>query len=296
MSFPTGWLRNPDAVAKTLATMPFPYFASAAPGLSGSGEGKTALLYKAWKDVSGSYPEYPAQEIGDCVSQAYGHGIDLLASVEIAIGKEPEEFKPTATEAIYGMARVDIGGQRGSRSDGAVGAWGAKAVSTLGTVSREVVGPYSGQRAKDWGANGVPSEIKAKAKAQTVRVVSLVKTTTEAEDALANGYPIVVCSDQGFTMERDANGFCSPRGSWMHAMLVAAVRADATPGFLILQSWGPNVPSGPTTLDQPNFSFWITPSTMARMLGQGDSYAVGGFNGYPGKRLPSRWSWLDLAA
>ena len=70
MSFPTGWLRNPDAVAKTLATMPFPYFASAAPGLSGSGEGKTALLYKEWKDVdyhvpgSGNYEFVPGVTSG----------------------------------------------------------------------------------------------------------------------------------------------------------------------------------------------------------------------------------------
>ena len=61
------------------------------------------------------------------------------------------------------MARVDIGGERGSYSDGAVGAWAAKAVSTIGTVSRDVVGPYDGQRAKDWGAEGVPADIKAKA-------------------------------------------------------------------------------------------------------------------------------------
>src|SRR3984957_10605126 len=135
-----GWINNPIEVQRTLAGMPRPSFAAAAPHLGGSGAGQTTLLYKAFKDVNGGqYIDYPAQTIGDCVSQGFGHGIDLLESVQITAGGRAEAVKETATEAIYGLARVDIGGQRGSRSDGAVGAWPAKAVSTIGTVSRDVV-------------------------------------------------------------------------------------------------------------------------------------------------------------
>ena len=292
---PTGWIPNPSEVSRTLATMPRPMFASAASEIIGTGEGKTSLVYKAWKDVLGRYIPYPAQTIGDCVSQAYAHGVDLLACVEIAVAKEAEEFKETATEAVYGMARVDVGGQRGSYSDGAVGAWAAKAVTTLGTTNREVVGAYDGRRAKEWGAKGVPAEVKEKALPHKVRTASLVTSAAEADDALANGYPIIVCSDQGFTMTRDANGFCRPQGTWMHAMLIAGVRADDKPGFLIVQSWGENVPSGPTTLDQPNYSFWAERRVVDRMLGQRDSFAISGFDGYPSQRLPDRWNYDGLA-
>ena len=83
--------------------MPYPQFFAAASNLAGTGEGKTTLLYKAFKDVNKSYIDYPAQTIGDCVSHGFGHGVDLLECVQIAIAKKAESFKPTATEAVYGM-------------------------------------------------------------------------------------------------------------------------------------------------------------------------------------------------
>ena len=284
-----GWVDRPDAVEAVLAEMPRPVFASAAGDISGSGSGKTTLLYKAWKDVNGgSYVPYVAQEIGDCVSHGWGHGVDLLEAVRIAIQKTNEEFKQTATEAVYGMARVDIGG--GSLwGDGAVGAWAAKAVTTIGTVSRDVVGPYSGQRAKSWGRSGVPADIKAKAADHKVKTTSLVSSWEELEDALFNGYPVPVCSNQGFTMTRDANGFCRPKGTWGHCMLIVGVRNDTTPGACIFQSWGPNNPSGPLSLDQPDNSFWVDKDTVVRMLGARDTFAMSGFDGYPGQKLPDHF-------
>lgn len=291
-----GWRRDPSEVQKTLATMPRPLFSSAAAHLYGSGQGKTTLLYKAWKDVTGGYVDYPAQTIGDCVSQGHGHGIDLLECVQIALGKAGEEFKQTATEAIYGMARVDVGGERGSYSDGAVGAWAAKAISTLGTLSRDVVGPYDGKRAKEWGARGVPSEMKSKAVAHKVKTTSLVTTYEELEDALGNGYPVTVCSDQGFTMTRDAQGFCRPHGSWSHCMLLVGTRIDPKPAACIFQSWGSSVPSGPLDLDQPPNSFWADKDVVARMLSMRDSWAMSAFEGYPRTTpLPAHWTYADFS-
>ncbi len=54
------------------------------------------------------------------------------------------------------------------------------------------------------GAKGVPAELEAKAGDHKVQTTSLVTTYEELEDALANGYPVAVCSDQGFTITRDA--------------------------------------------------------------------------------------------
>lgn len=232
--------------------------------------------------------------VHNCVSQGYAHGVDLLACVEIAIGNEPESFVETATEPIYGVSRVDVGGGR-LRGDGSVGAWAAKAVTDFGTASRESVGAYSGQRAREWGSRGVPSEIKSKLTEHKVRTTSLVTTYEELEDALANGYPVVVCSNQGFSMTRDANGFCRAQGSWSHCMLICAVRADERPGACIFQSWGANVPSGSLSLDQPNNSFWADRQTVSRMLSARDSFALSSFDGYPGRPLPSNWTYADLS-
>ena len=165
-----GWRHDPDEVGRARSPrMPRPLFAAGRPApRAARAPGKTTLLYKAFKDVNGgSYIDYPAQTIGDCVSHGFGHGVDLLEAVQIALGHKTEAFKQTATEAIYGMARVDIGGERGSYSDGAVGAWAAKAVSTIGTVNRDVVGPYDGNRAKDWGANGVPADDQGQGRPST---------------------------------------------------------------------------------------------------------------------------------
>lgn len=290
-----GWINDPTAVEATLATMPRPLFATAAASIAGTGEGKTTLLYKAWADVNGSYPRLPAQEIGCCVGRGFASGVDLLQAVERAIRREAEEYKETSHEFIYGASRVDIGGQRGSYSDGSVGAWAAKAVTTLGVVPREWVGPYDDKRAKDWGAKGPPAELKAKAKEHLVGTASLVATWAELEDAIANGYPVPICSDQGFTMERDAEGFCSPRGTWNHCMMVCAVRNDKRPGACIYQSWGPNVPSGPLSLDQPDNSFWADRKVVERILSQRDSYALSAFAGYPGRPLPGNWTWAGMA-
>jgi hypothetical protein len=291
-----GWIHDPAEVRRMLSGMARPFFAAATPDLSGSGAGKTTLLYKAFKDVNGGqYLDYPAQEIGDCVSHGFGHGIDLLEAVQIGRGTSTLVFEQTATEAIYGMARVDVGGQLGSTEDGAVGAWAAQAVSTLGTVSREVTGPYDGRRAKLWGAQGVPADVKARAHDHRVKTTSLITTYAELEDALANGYPVTVCSDQGFTLERGPDGFCKPRGVWGHCMLIVGVRADRRPGACIFQSWGSSMPTGPLDLDQPPNSFWADRSVVERMLAMEDSWALSNFDGYPSQALPDHWTSGDFA-
>ena len=291
-----GWLQSPCAVGNVLTSLRRPFFAAAAPELTRSGEGKTVLLYKAFLEVNGGrYFDYPPQRIGDCVSQGFGHGIDLLEAVQIATGRKHDEFKQTATEVIYGLARVDVGGLHGDADDGAVGAWGAKAVTTFGTVSRDVIGPYDGRRARDWGTWGVPRELLSKAAGHKVHTTSLVATYEELEDALSNGYPVTVCSGQGFVTERDADGFCAPQGSWAHCMLIVGVRADRRPGACVFQSWGNDCPTGPLTLDQPPNSFWVDRPVVERMLAMQDSWSISAFDGYPAQVLPGRWTYDGFA-
>jgi hypothetical protein len=293
-----GWIHDPDQVDQVCASLPHPLFSAAAPHLEGSGYGGTFLIYKAYKEANGGeYIDYPAQTIGDCVSHGHAHGVDLLECIRIVSGHGHgrETLHQTASEAIYGMARVDVGGGSMGGLDGAVGAWAAKAITTLGTLSRDIVGPYDGQRAREWGARGVPRELEEKAGAHKVQTCSLVTTWTELEDALANGYPVTVCSNQGFAIERDSDGFCQAQGAWAHCMLLCGVRADQRPGACIFQSWGSKNPRGPLGLDQPPNSFWAERSVVERMLSLRDSWSLSTFQGYPERRLPDRWTLAGFA-
>jgi hypothetical protein len=123
---------------------------------------------------------------------------------------------------------------------------------------------------------------------------ALVSTWDELVAAMKNGYPVTICSNQGFTLKRDQDGFCSARGSWGHCMLIGGVRFDR-PGACILQSWGPNVPEGPRALDQPTFSFWAERSVVERILSQGDSWALSKAADFVARPLPERWNYHQAA-
>lgn len=279
-----GWIHNPVAVQAVMATLPMPSFAQAAPHLAGTGEDKDVLLYLIHRKVTGQDAPKGPQGIGDCVSWGWACLCNYVQAVEISKGTL-EEYKETATEAIYALSRVEIGGERGSYQDGSVGAWAAKAVSTYGTLARELVGPYDPKRAKEWGAKGLTSDLESKSKDHPVKTVSQVKSFAEARDAITNGYPVAVCSSQGFTMERDKDGFCSPKGRWDHCMCFVGVRAGSRPGLCCAQSWGPNTPQGPLGLDQPDNTFWVDQSVADSMLAKEDSFTGSAFQGYPAKDL-----------
>lgn len=288
-----GWL-GVDATQRACASH-FPGLAAAAPHLlAGAAGTDPVLLYRAWRDVLGNDPAYPAQQIGDCVSFGHGHAVDLLQCIEIALG-EPSEYRETDTEFIYATSR-EAAGILGA-GDGSYGAAAVKAMTTMGTVSREMLGadgPYSGKRAKAWGRSGAPAEIKAQAAPYKLGAAALVSTWDELVAALANGYPVTICSNQGFTLQRDADGFCQARGSWAHCMLIAGVRHDR-PGACILQSWGPDSPAGPLGLDQPTFSFWAERRAIERILAQGDSWALSKAPAFVNRPLPERWSYHQAA-
>src|SRR5438552_3544002 len=71
---------------------------------------------------------------------------------------------------------------------------------------------FSPTRARDFGRRGVPADIAAAAKEHPVKGCALVKTRPDVKRAVLQGYPVAVCSDQGFRMERDSTGRCRPQG------------------------------------------------------------------------------------
>jgi len=286
-----GWHDLPNEVEACLARLPMPYLSGNDFDIRGSGEGKVVLLHRFVEQIIGEFPIHK-QAIGDCVSHGWGLCTDVLACVDIAVRKEAEEWKAeAATEAIYGGSRVEIGGGRLGNSDGSTGAWAAEFVSKYGILARLAYGSvdltsYSGQRAKDWGRRGVPDDLEPVAREHPVKTTSLVTTYEEARDAIANGYPVAVCSMQGFSDRRDGEGFARPQGSWAHCMSFIAVDDQhSRPGLLCMNSWGPSWISGPKRHDQPEGSFWVDAVTCTSMLRGRDSFALSGFVGYPRREL-----------
>jgi hypothetical protein len=311
-----GWIEAPHEVESVMATLPTPLMTTS--NTPDTQENKNVFLYDIFRKIVGKDPPKGPQRIGDCVSWGWGNLTNYIAALQIYTALQPAglvtlpdvaivgeaeyrkaeearslivgEYQEAATEAIYALSRVEIGGQRGSYSDGSVGAWAAKAVSTMGTLSRKYLeskglgGDYDPRRAKEWGARGLPDELEPKARQHLVKTVSLVTSFEQAAALIQNGYPVAICSNRGFTMTRDAQGFCQPQGIWNHCMLLCAVRWDR-PGCCISQSWGPNTPSGPLAFNQPDNTFWADASVIDYILKQRDSFTGSNFMDYPNQDI-----------
>jgi hypothetical protein len=289
-----GWIPDPQAVEAVLASLPLPV-ASDMHWMRGTGEKAVALLHLSVAKVAGSFP-IRLQTIGDCVSQGCACAVDVVKCVEIDLLGENEAWvAETATEPIYAGSRVEIGGGK-IRGDGSVGAWAAKFVTVFGAIPRGVYGTidltsYSGDRAKQWGrgSNGVPDTLEPSLRRHPVKAATMVDSYEAARDMLASGYPVTVASNRGFVSKRDAEGFARPRGTWMHQMaFIACDDAHTRPGLLCMNSWGPDWISGPKRHDQPEGSFWVDAEVATKMLRQGDSFALSGYEGFPRQQID--WS------
>ena len=139
-----GW-RGIDAIQQAFASQ-FPTLVQSAPHLmEAPPRPSRSCCTRRGGTCSGNDPAYPAQQIGDCVSFGHGHGNDLLQCIEIGLG-EPAVFQETDTEFIYGTSR-EVAGILG-RQDGSYGAAAVKAMTTIGMVSRKMLGTdgtYSGR-------------------------------------------------------------------------------------------------------------------------------------------------------
>lgn len=234
--------------------------------------------------------------ISNCVSMAAAYATDCIKAVDIKVNGDFEEWvAETATEDLYAGSRVNIGGGRFS-SDGSIGAWVAKYLNQYGALPRKKFGSidlstYSGSRARQWGApgRGVPRELIPFAKEHPIHTVSRVDTYTQCRDLIANGYAVIICSNQGFVSKRDKDGFASTRGSWAHAMCAVGVDDNnRRPGVCIQNSWGV-WNSGPKQHNQPDGSFWVDANVLEdRMLSRGDSWAISGYEGFRPQKLNTR--------
>lgn len=227
------------------------------------------------------------QEIGDCVSWAAAELYNILMATEKTEqgNSYPWELEETATEAIYAISRVNVGGGR-INGDGSVGAWAMEGLNKFGTVSRPGLAKlglkpeYSGSRAKEWGYRGLPRPVLDLAGSYKLQSYTKVTSVDQAIRMIDNGYPVMVCSNVGFHEVRDSEGFWNPGPSWAHAMLFVGVKRRGRQGLRILNWWGADRPTGNKYEVQPGNSAHVDFNTADRMLKQGDSFTGSGATGY----------------
>jgi len=297
---PEGWTPNPAETERFVSSLKYPTLSDGGPKLKAQ-EDKDVFLYQYLLRVCPNYHRV-AQAIGSCVGHAYAGCADILASTEISVHGEAEDWHGRTLEAsIYAFSRVEARGKkRAGQSDGSYGAAACKAVMDWGLLHYDVdykgtiFTEYSGLREKQWGDTGVPDELEPFAKKRRIRETSLVRNFDEACKAIASGFPVAVCSNVGFTFTRDSEGFCKPRGSWSHAMAAISKRHGKRPGILIWNSWGNNSNSGPHyPEDMPvpfrGSTFWIDADVFDRMAQQGDTFTMSNYDGFPPRKLPD-WS------
>jgi hypothetical protein len=285
-----GWVPDPAAVAEVKRGLRDPEFRGTEAYLTAYGGPDDVFLWDACRQVRGDVlPTRDQGRVGACVAFGTAAAIEHLICIQIASGSA-HEFREIAQEVIYGGSRVEIGGNR-IRGDGSVGAWAARFVREYGVLDRGVHGRhdlarYDERRCRQYGHLGVPDDLEPLVRKYPVRSITNVRSWSEARAAIQNGYPVTVCSSRGFTMERDADGFCRPQGLWFHCLALVGVKGGARPGGFLLNSWGPQAHRGPNGAGRPPPSgFWCDAAILDRMLAEGDSWAFSEFVGFPARRL-----------
>lgn len=305
-----GYEPNPAGTREFLKELEEPYFATAGKECLDKFERKPVLLYRAGyrvhEEIYGAQWKPLRQTIGDCVSHGWALSCWLSMCQDYLDGKIADPPPLVSTESVYGGSKTEARGRTtGSWSDGSYGGAAAKWVRDWGVTFRlqypaEDGGhnllEYQGNLAKNWGFygnggqndNGVFDKV---AKRHPMRHVALVKTFEEAAAAINSGYPVAVCSGAGFSSRRDEQGFSPRQGGWAHCMAFVATRFDR-PGLLCQNSWGSSWNSGPRWPDdQPDGSFWVDATTVTQMLSGGDSFCVGGVEGFQFREL-DHGEWL----
>jgi hypothetical protein len=292
-----GWTPNKASLEDFIRRHSNPYVSQQNKEIKGDGTGKIVMLHKALERVSGRKYEPHDQEGPDCVSHGFALGVDILSAVQIALKRFPQRWAGfAATEPIYGGSRVEIGGYTG-RGGGSTGHWGAEWISRYGILLRQKYPGgydftrYDWPKAYEYGRQGCPDPLEPTTKLHPVKTVALCKSYQECIDCIANGMPVVVCSNVGFgdgKCKRDSDGFLTrKRAPWWHCMLFGGFDDSyRRPGCVCFNSWGYDWVYGPTRHDQPSGTFWVDAETVDAMLRQGDSFALSAYMGYPRLNIP----------
>jgi hypothetical protein len=309
-----GWSYQPEKVSAALQRIGdrggYTNFDQVAGKVANAWDGQSTVpLWKAAVNVTGRLLPARRQSRGVCTSCGWASAATLRRCLQLdnavytgkmTIAQAQAAFYTFSHAIMYGLGKEvanDLGAQnRSERGDGCYGAAMAEASHRWGFVTNDVASDSddNDDLAIQYAISGVPAEFKAKAQEHAADTVP-VTSVAQAFDILASGHPIAVCSSQGFSMTRDAMGFCSPLGRWDHCMhwmgiVVAKVGAWGSPsgaggsrlrrGPVNGQSWGQNTPEGPLVSDAPDYAFGIDEAIAEHMLQMKDTFAIASVAGF----------------
>ena len=224
-------------------------------------------------------------QCGSCVANGAATAVDVLAAID-HVENGAELPKQSSVEPIYWGSRVEIGKGRLGRGQGSVGVWAAQWLQQYGSLEMRDYGSvnltaYSPSVCCGRNSTaGVPDDLEPIARRHPVKTYAQVNNFDDMTDAIASGYPVTIASNQGFTQQRDNDGFARAHGTWQHQMCIIGYRLDRR-AALIANSWGEYFSGG----DLCRACFWAEESVVNRMLKQGDSWALSNLDGWPRKKL-----------
>jgi hypothetical protein len=272
-----------------LSTNPVQSFTSPA-----SGEGKRALL---WQYVLAfdplAYSE--KQVVGDCVSHGSRGCRDATRAVSLLVKGAPHAWhKRTATEPTYGA--------RGHGGEGMSPARASRFERDVGFAPREDfpgvvdLSKYDGYLGDKWGKRGgVPDNVQEICRRNKVGTITLIRTVSDARDALYNGYGIHSGQSAAWSSRpnsQNIHGRTFP--GWGHDM--ATVGMDFTREFwpfdvfFVQNSWGrwnSPVNDWPSSFPQQVPGMIVTKAEdWAVCVNGGDCWVYSDVEGYPPRELP----------
>lgn len=252
------------------------------------GAARRMMLHEIVRKVLGKDTKNYPQEIGDCVSFGAKNAVEYLMCSEILLRGESEEWKPIFPPYLYGTGRVFIGRDQLRGGDGSLGSWMAEAIIKYGVLSSDVNGvpAYTGRIASKWGDSpGPPQEFLEIGKNHPVKSAAQIKSWNELVEAICNGYPCTVASDQGFSMNASSDGYHNPEGSWAHQMCIIGIDDEhPDPYAIILNSWGDahgRLKDFKTGEELPVGCIRARKRVIERMIAQDETFAFSNFAGFP---------------
>lgn len=232
--------------------------------------------------------------VSNCVSWGARNATEYLTCVQIALKNPRQKYRPVFAPYYYGTGRVYVGHGQIGNEDGSLGSWMAEAVMKYGTLFSDDSGvpPYSGRVAKAWGdPDPAPDLDKFKSVGQErlVKSAAQIRSWDELVDAIANGYPCTIASNQGFQMEPGRDGFHAPEGTWGHQMSWVGYGLDPEPYVLQRNSWGPVhgvLKDFDSDLVLPDGYMRIRRKVAERMIAQEECFAYSNFEAMLGQEIP----------
>lgn len=256
-----------------------------------------AFLWELAKKVNkGEHFPCLYQKTGSCVGQGATNAVYYLTATDAILRNDPDEVLLPFVGYHYGRGRFHAG-IRG-RGDGSTGSGQAKAVRVDGVLPAILEGLPKPLPGKDitWGSQveyewsdgaRIDASWVERGKKHPVQTTAQIRTTDQAAEALASGYPITIASMWGGQMRPKVQGdppvLLNRRVTqWAHQMVLIAFWNHPQFGkiYYVLNSWGGDThgvcPSG-----APPGGFWIREEDAQSIFNEGESFAFSQYLGFP---------------